>query len=513
MRIAVGGMQHETNTFAPTPADWQAFVQGGGWPTVQLGDSLFDAIAGANLPVAGAVDALRAAGHEPVALAWAAASPSAQVTRDAFERIVGELIARLRSALPLDGVYLDLHGAMVCEHVDDGEGEILARVRAVVGPTVPVVASLDLHANLTARMFAGADALTIYRTYPHVDMAETGARAARRLLSILARGRGPARTRRVFEYLTPIPTQCTLIEPAAGLYRLLERIEREHGCWLDFAPGFPMADFPECQMTAVCYAESPAQAQAALDRFALAVVDAEPQFALKLWPPADAVAYGARHGQPGAPVVLADTQDNPGAGGNGDTTGLLAAMIAAAPPDAVLGLLIDPASAARAQALGQGTGGEFALGAISGVPDQRPVAGRFVVERLGDGCFTCTGPMFRGFRMQLGPMAALREARSGVRVVLASVKCQAADQQMFRHVGIEPARQRIVAVKSSVHFRADFEPIARAVLVVRAPGPALADPVEFPWRRLRPGIRLRPLGPRFVMPESGPADNAFKKTA
>jgi microcystin degradation protein MlrC len=126
-----------------------------------------------------------------------------------------------------------------------------------------------------------------------------------------------------------------------------------------------------------------------------------------------------------------------------------------------------------------------------------PVVARFTVERLGDGRFTCTGPMFRGFRMTLGPMALLREQISGVRVVVASRKCQAADQEMFRHVGIEPVRQRILALKSSVHFRADFQPIAREVLVVQSPGPALADPVDFAWQRLRPGIRMRPLGPVF----------------
>jgi microcystin degradation protein MlrC len=258
-----------------------------------------------------------------------------------------------------------------------------------------------------------------------------------------------------------------------------------------------MADFPECQMTAVCYAPAPDTAQAALGRLVKAVEDAEPAFVLTLWTPADAVAYAAKQGTPGAPVVLADTQDNPGAGGNGDTTGLLAAMIAAGAPDAVLGLLIDPVSAERAHQVGAGAIGDFTLGAISGVAGHDPVAGRFVVERLGDGQFTCTGPMFKGFRMKLGRMALLREARSGVRVVLASVKCQAADQEMFRHVGIEPIRQRIVAVKSSVHFRADFQPIAKEVLVVRSPGPALADPADFDWKYLRPGLRLRPLGPRF----------------
>ncbi|MCX7229266.1 MAG: M81 family metallopeptidase [Burkholderiales bacterium] len=495
--IAIGGMQHETNTFAPSPADYAAFESGGGWPTIQRGESLFEAVAGANIPVQGAIDALRARGHSLVPLTWAAASPSAQVTEDAFERIVGDLIARLRAAGRVDGVYLDLHGAMVCAHVDDGEGEILRRVREVVGPGVPVVASLDLHANVTRLMVAQSDALSIYRTYPHVDMAETGGRAAALLDAMLGRGRRPAKAFRQFDYLTGIPSQCTFIEPCQGLYARIADIERRHRASVDFAPGFPMADFAECGMSVVAYADDAASAQAALAEIGDAVAAAEPDFALTLLDPDEAVRRAMRDGAPGAPVVLADTQDNPGAGGNGDTVGLLAAMIRQRAPEAVLGLLIDPASAARAHEAGQGATLEFALGATSGVAGHVPLAGRFLVERLGDGRFTCTGPMFRGFRMQLGAMALLREEKSGVRVVLASVKCQAADQEMFRHVGIEPIRQRVVALKSSVHFRADFQPIAREVLVVRSPGPALADPVEFAWKRLRRGIRMRPLGPVF----------------
>jgi microcystin degradation protein MlrC len=495
--IAIGGMQHETNTFAPSKADYTAFEHGGGWPSVQRGEPLFEAVVGANIPIQGAIDALRARGHALVPLTWAAASPSAHVTREAFETIVGDLIGRLRAAGQVEGVYLDLHGAMVCEHHDDGEGEILRRVREAVGPKVPVVASLDLHANVTRQMVAQSDALTIYRTYPHVDMAETGARAGAMLDAMLARGRRPAKAHRQFDFLTGIPSQSTFIEPCRGLYARIAEIERRHAASVDFAPGFPMADFPECGMSVVAYADTDAAAQAALAEIGDAVAAAEPDFALELLTPDEAVMRAMRVGTPGAPVVLADTQDNPGAGGNGDTTGLLAAMIRHRAPDAVLGLLIDGASAARAHEAGRGATLEFALGAVSGVAGHAPLAGRFVVERLGDGRFTCTGPMFRGFRMMLGPMALLREEASGVRVVLATRKCQAADQEMFRHVGIEPVRQRVLALKSSVHFRADFQPIAREVLVVRSPGPALADPVDFPWKRLRPGIRMRPLGPVF----------------
>lgn len=494
--IAVGGFQHETNTFAPSKADYNAFEQGGGWPALTFGEAIAPRLAGANIPATGALDALHAAGHRTPGLAWGAASPSAHVTRDAFERIVGELTTRLRQAGAVGGVYLDLHGAMVTEHLDDGEGEILARVRKIVGPRVPVVASLDLHANVTRTMMQHADGLVAYRTYPHIDMAATGARAARLLERTLAAGAPLARAMRPLDFLTGLSSQSTFIEPGRRLYELLEQLEREHDTVLSFTPGFPMADFPECQMAVLGYGPDQARVQRAVDALARAVHDAEPEFALELFSPDEAVARAMQRGDVGAPVVLADTQDNPGAGGNGDTTGLLSALLERDPRDAVLGLLIDRDSAKQAHELGLGRTAEFRLGETSGVAGHVPLPGEFKVVALADGVFTCTGPMFRGFNMKLGPMAVLQ--RGNVRVVLASKKVQAADQEMFRHVGIEPVQQRILALKSSVHFRADFQPIAKEVLVVVAPGPAKADPTMFRWTRLRPGLRLKPLGPAFA---------------
>ena len=494
-RIAVGGFQHETNTFAPTPADYAAFESGGGWPGICFGDAIRPAVDGANIPAGGAFAAFVAAGHQTVGLTWAAASPSDKVTADAYERIAGDMIRRLQAARPIDGVYLDLHGAMVSERFDDGEGELLRRVRAVVGDRVPIAVSLDLHANVTRQMIALADAIAIYRTYPHVDMAETGARAARLMIDMLGSGRRPAKAFHAFDYLTGIPSQCSFIEPCKSIYELIEALDRRHGVTLSFAPGFPMADFAECGMSICGYGPDEAALKLAMTELRERINAAEKEFALELYSPEDAIRRAMRTGAPGLPTVLADTQDNPGAGGNGDTTGLLAAMLAIRPADAVFGMIIDPQAAKFAHEVGLGNVTDFSIGAISGVAGIEPVRARFKVEALGDGLFTGTGPFYRNFKMHMGPMACLRsESAAGVRVVLATTKCQTADQEMFRHVGIDPKSQRIVAVKSSVHFRADFQPIAREVLVVKAPGPALADPAEFLWKNLRGGVRLRPLG-------------------
>ena len=501
-RIAVGGFQHETNTFAPSPATYKSFEQGGGWPGVQYGPPLLDAIAGANLPAEGFIQAARAAGHTIVPLAWAAASPSDKVTSDAFERIMEGMLEQLRPAMPVDALYLDLHGAMVADDYDDGEGEILRRVHLALRergwPRVPVIVSLDLHSNTTRAMFEQADALIAYRTYPHIDMADTGARAYHALARTLATGKPLAKAMRTFDFLTSINSQCSFIEPCKGIYELLGELEVRHNVQLSFTPGFPMADIAECGMAVMGYGEDDRAVAQALDILYRRIVEAEKDFQLELYDPDEAVARAMSRGAVGLPVVVADTQDNPGAGGNGDTTGLLKAMIRRRATDAVLGLLIDSAAAQKAHEVGRGNSAVFALGGLSNIPHDSPYTGEFTVEQLGDGKFTCNGPMFKGFRMTLGAMACLRSKEApGVTVVLASRKCQAGDQDMFRHVGVEPRAHKMVALKSSVHFRADFQPIAKEVIVAKAPGPALADPREFDWKKLRRGVKLTPMGERF----------------
>jgi microcystin degradation protein MlrC len=496
-RIAVGGLHHETNTFAPSKATYADFVRADGWPGLTRGPGLFDAVKAMNIPIAGFVDEASARGHELMPLLWGNATPSAHVTEDAFERIVGQLIEDLASGPALDAVYLDLHGAMVAEHVQDGEGEILRRVRGVVGNNLPVVVSLDLHANITPQMVDLADVLIAFRTYPHVDMAETGARTARYLERVTAAVSRDYKAYREVPFLIPITSGCTLHEPARGLYRRLAGSERDAVTSVSFACGFPPADVWHCGPSVVAYATS----QEAAERAAEAVLEEallrEAAFGTKIWHPDEAVAYAIEQSRAaGWPVILADTQDNPGAGANSDTVGLLEALVRQGAEGAVLGILYDPQTAAAAHAAGEWAEISVSLGAKSGLPGHVPLETTVRVERLGDGRFTGTGPFYWGARMELGPMALL--AVGGVRVVVASRKLQAADQAIFRHLGVEPAEQKILALKSSVHFRADFAPIAAEILIVAAPGPNPVDHRQLSYRNLRPGVRLMPLGPGFM---------------
>jgi microcystin degradation protein MlrC len=196
------------------------------------------------------------------------------------------------------------------------------------------------------------------------------------------------------------------------------------------------------------------------------------------------------------PVIIADTQDNPGAGGDSDTTGMLRALVRNGATGAATGVIYDPESAKAAHQAGEGATITLALGGKSGIQGDAPYRETFVVEKLSDGSFIAPGPYFGGRQMEMGPSACLRIG--GVRVVVASHKSQLADQAMYRYVGIEPTTEKILVNKSSVHFRADFEPIAARLLICAAPGAMPADTASLPWTRLRPGIRIKPNGPAFT---------------
>jgi microcystin degradation protein MlrC len=496
-RIAVGGFLHETNTFAPTKATYDAFVHGGGWPRMELGDDILRVVRNVNVGLAGFVDAALSEGWELVPTIFAAATPSAHVTKDAYERIAKVLVDGIASSGAIDAVYLDLHGAMVAEHLDDGEGEILARVRRVVGKELPLVVSLDLHANVTPEMVEHADALIAYRTYPHVDMADTGRACARHLALLLKTKRRFAKAFRQLPFLIPISWQCTNDQPTKGIYEKLAALQGDTVPTLSFAPGFPAADFADCGASVFAYGKTQADADAAADKIAKIVEGHEDDFDGKIYSPDEGVQLAMKLSK-GAkkPIIIADTQDNPGAGGDSDTTGMLRALVRNKAERAATGVIYDPESARAAHEAGEGATVTLSLGGKSGIPGDAPYKETFVVEKLSDGNFIAPGPYFGGRQMEMGPSACLRI--NGVRVVVASHKSQLADQALYRYVGIEPTEQAILVNKSSVHFRADFEPIAEKLLICAAPGAMPADPARLPWTRLRPGVRIKPNGPAFA---------------
>ena len=488
-RIAVGGWQHETNTFATIPADYAAFSRADEWPPLCSGEDLLSAVDGVHLPITGALEQIGGSNHEIVPLLWCSATPSAQVTEGAFERISAMLLDLVQSALPLDGVYLDLHGAMVAEHFEDGEGELLRRIRDLVGPAVPIAASLDLHANVTAAMVRYADILEVFRTYPHVDMGETGARAARQLLRMVESGQRPHKAYRQLDFLIALNWGCTLTEPCRSIYaRLPESIGG--GVWsASIASGFHLSDIHDVGPAVVAYAESEDLARETAGSLVRWIGMQEERFNEKIWTVGEGVAEALRLRRSGTgTIVLADTQDNSGGGGSGDTTGLLQEMIRAGADGAVFGVVADPESVS--QAIEAGTGGRFEamLGGRSGLPGQAPYRCQCRVLSLPDGCFTATGPMYHGAHMVLGPCALLETG--GVRVLVSSQPVQVADQSIFRHFGIEPGDERILALKSSVHFRNDFTDLAESILIVAAPGAVIADPTRLDYQRKRPGVRL-----------------------
>jgi microcystin degradation protein MlrC len=498
MRIAVGGFLHESHSFAPRPTRYEDFVQPGGFPRLTAGAGLLGAVRGTSVPLAGAVAAGQTEGVDLVPLAWGFANPAGPVQDEAFERISALICAELSNALdagPLDGIYLDLHGAAVADSFPDMEGELLRRVRAIAGD-VPLTISLDPHCNLTRRMVELVDALVPFRTYPHVDMKEAGSQAMALLVTRIRRGKPWARAFRQVNFLLPLTTQCTLVEPMKPVLDQRSVLAARPGvAELAFCFGFPYADFADCGAALAAYADTQEQADAAADALLDFINAREATFRMNVIPAEQAVADAIRIAATATkPVVLADTQDNPGGGGHGDTTFLLSELIRQNAEGAVVALINDAESAAACHAAGEGAALSLSLG---GKSDGAPLEVQATVLKLTDGTFTGTGPMAKGNPADLGPSALIGVA-PGVRVIVVTRKMQALDQSLIRHVGIEPAECKILALKSSVHFRADFQPIAAEVIVAAAPGPVVADPAGLPFQNLRKGLRLRPMDNRAV---------------
>jgi microcystin degradation protein MlrC len=491
MRIAVGGFMHETNTFVSSPTTWDDFVRAGPWPTVTEGDEVLAVFRGINLAIAHFMDAAEKAGHVMLPLAWGAAMPAGRVTDDAFERMAGMMVAGLRASKP-DAVFLELHGAMASASHDDGEAELLRRVRNAVGPGVPILASLDLHANVSPEMVALADFFSSYRTYPHVDWGASGARCAEWLDRVCAWKR-PARALRQVPFLIPVTAGCTYVEPAGGLYEELKRIEAASGVHLSLNMGFPPADIRDVGASVIAYGRDQKSVDEAADRLLAAVLAAESAFAAhRPLPVADAVAQAIRIARTASrPVVLADTQDNPGAGAPSNTTGLIAELLRQGAERTAVGIVHDPRAAAAAHGRGIGATIDQLGGGLRDGPGQQPVPGPWRVSALSDGRFRGTSPMLRSAITEMGPTALL--SQNGVEVLVATIRQQPVHREVFTHLGMDVNSRAILGLKSSAHFRSGYQDIAEQVIVCLAPGINVEDPASFRFSKIRPGVRLRPL--------------------
>jgi microcystin degradation protein MlrC len=490
LRIAVGGFMHESATFVETPTTWEDFARTGAWPGACEGEAMLKTMEGLNIGLPCFVDEARKGGHTIVPVAWTMAQPAGPVTAHAFERMCATLVDGYRRS-GADVIFCELHGAMVADGYDDAEGELLRRIRAVVGPDVPVVGTLDLHVNMSDAMVAHTNLLSAYRTYPHVDWGETGCRVARWLDRVMSWGPRPAKAMRRMPFLIPVTAGCSLISPVQELYQELEAIEAATGAHLSFTPGFPPADIADCGPAVFGFGADPTTVQRAVDRLADAVNAAEPKFAAqRVQPVGEAVANAIRIASTSnKPVVLADTQDNPGAGSPSNTTGIIAELLAQGAQSTIVGIFHDPDLAAAAHAAGVGAHLNVPIGHGLG-PDDAPQPGPWTVVALSDGHFAGTAPMLRSKFAEMGKTAVVKQ--NGVEVLVASIRQQPIHTETFSHLGIDPRERKIVALKSSVHFRAGFQPIAAEVITCASPGMNLADPADFSYKKLPAAIRRRP---------------------
>lgn len=483
-RIAIAGFQHETNSFAKGRAGMAEFELADSWPGLVSGAALLDETEGLNLPIAGFAKAADAAGHDLQPILWCAAEPSGPVTNAAFETISARIID---GTLGADALYLDLHGAMITEHHEDGEGELLSRLRDR-HPDMPIVISLDMHANVSQAMVELADHICIFRTYPHLDMSETGARCLAPLERRLA-GVREAKAFRQAPFLIATHAQGTNHGPMAALY--LEAAKQG----IEFAVGFTAGDTQHTGPSCVGYGPDAAHK---LDAFISKLIAAAPELDQPL-PDARSAVRQAMAKPKGLPVVIADVEDNPGGGGSSDTMGLLRALVTEGATGALLGLIHDPDAAHLAHEAGVGAEISLSLGGRSGCDGDSPFEGQFRVGALSTGEVRYEGAMYQGGIGQIGPTAALRVLVPGceIHVIVTTHRNQCLDRGYFRQVGLNPESARLICVKSTVHFQAEFEPICQAVIPCRVPGALASKLEEIPYQNLRNGLRLSPLGPLF----------------
>ena len=492
MRLFLSMMSHETNTFSNVPTDRAQFEA----RDLRYGGEIIEAYRGTGTCLGGMIEAAERCGATLVPSVAASASPAGLVTEEIYQHVKSRMLADLAAAGRLDGVLLDLHGAMVPEGLDDGEGDLITAVRRAVGPSVPIAVTLDFHGNLTQAMVAGADLLHGYKTYPHVDMADRGVEAGARLAEVIAGRLRPTAAFRKPPLLPPLGNQGTARGPMRRLYDLADEMERDPKVIsVSLFAGFPYADIPDAGLGVyVVTNDDRPLAEALAERLARVAWEHRHEFVHTARPVPDAVA--AALAADGRPIVLADMADNTGGGAAGDGTEILRELVKVGARSAVVACLWDPAAVAACAAAGVGKRITLDVGGKVDARHGAPLAVTGVVRTLSDGRFVHKGPMMRGLPGRLGATAVLDV--NDVKVILISYRWQTLDPEMIRFVGIDPLGEKILVVKSTIHYRAAFEPIAKEIIEVDAPGLSSSNLDRFAFKRVRRPIF--PLDPDTTYP-------------
>ena len=478
-RIALGGIIHETNTFAPERTPLQAF-------TVVAVAELVPHITGSPSALGGSLQTVQAASDEVVPLIYAAAVPSGIVAQSAYTTLLEQLLAALSAALPVDGVLLALHGAMVAEGQDDCEGEILARIRQLVGPDCPIVSTLDMHGNLSQRMVDAADVLVAFNENPHLDTFERGVEAAHILQRMLAGERTVAKALVKPPLLLSALTTWTAQLPLSAAHaRAAELRQNSQVANISILGGFAYADVADSGVSVLvttwgdaALAQDYAQELADLlwaNRQAATNVGLDVNDAVTR-----AVATQAW------PVVLADVGDNIGGGSPGDGTILLEALMQARAQDVVV-VIADPAAVIEAIQAGVGNPFDGPIGGKSDDWHGHSVMVRGVVEALTDGHYVIEGTdhfaQLYGREVNMGRCAIIHS--HGIRILLTERKTPPGNLAQLRSQGLVPEHQKIIVAKSAVAFRGAYGPIAAKIFEVDTPGLCTANLRRFPHAKLR----------------------------
>ena len=484
-RWIVACISHETNSFSPVPTTLDKFGTGGG---PLYGRAGLDAFRRARIPFGAFLDRAEARGVEVVTPIVARCSPSGPVDDAAFEAIAAPLVEAAGAGA--DALFLDLHGAMITDRYEDGDGELLSRVRAAA-PDMPICLALDLHANISPAMMAAVDVAVGYQTFPHIDMYETGERAAD---IMLARMDGRARPEIVWGSAPILPLGIrtnTSQEPLRTLVAMAKEAEREPGILaVSVFSGFWLGDSPDTALSVVVMSDGDrARAEAVRDRILRAGWEQRADFDFRSEPLADSVALAkALADRPGqGPVVLVDHADNCNSGGVCDSMTVIGECLAQGLTGVAAAPLCDPEAAAVLAAAGVGATVTVELGekmpAAALARHGRPLRLTGVVRAVSDGQFVVEGPVYTGTRINLGPTAAFDIGP--MTIVVSSRRTEPYDHGVFRTVGIDPAAQRFLIVKSKTQFRPTYEPIAKGIVYCAGIGVATSDLSLFRFRRLR----------------------------